>query len=512
MPGFLSFLWPGAETELVANVPENLPAGRPAELALRSAGRSGSATAIDWATVWGTVAAVWVVGALVNLVWLAGGLVGAWRVARSARPIGNARILRATEQAATWLGVKRPVRWLSVSTDAMPVTWGVWRPCVVLPDAACTWSDERLDAVITHELSHVVRRDALSHLIAQVTAAVWWWHPLMWMAVRSARLERERACDDLVLTKGARASDYATDLMTFVDALKPSSLHSPTTLAMARHSQLEGRVMAILDSGMNRRGVSQSGVLAAMLVMVLALPLSAMGTVPVQEPQTPVRIGGTVKPPTKIKDVRPVYPDAARAEGVEGIVIVEARIGTDGSVLEVKVIRSIPALDDAAVEAVRQWEFQPTLLNGNPVEVMMTATVNFSLKGGGALQEPLPQSRGIRGGTVETSQPRDPVTWSPGDPPIRIGGEIKEPKKIVDVKPVYPAIARQAKLAGIVILEILINEDGFVDDVKVLRPVALLDQAAVDAVMQWEYTPTLLNGVPVPVIMTVTVSFTPQGS
>ena len=86
-------------------------------------------------------------------------------------------------------------------------------------------------------------------------------------------------------------------------------------------------------------------------------------------------------------------------------------------------------------------------------------------------------------------------------------GKIKEPKKVHSVNPAYPDIAKQARVQGIVILECTISPQGKVTDVKVLRGIPLLDQAAIDAVKQWVYTPTLLNGVPVPVIMTVTVNF-----
>ena len=88
-----------------------------------------------------------------------------------------------------------------------------------------------------------------------------------------------------------------------------------------------------------------------------------------------------------------------------------------------------------------------------------------------------------------------------------MGGDIKEPTKTKNVSPVYPDIAKQARVQGIVILECTISPQGRVTDVKVLRGIPLLDQAGIDAVKQWQYTPTLLNGVPVPVIMTVTVNF-----
>jgi TonB family protein len=92
---------------------------------------------------------------------------------------------------------------------------------------------------------------------------------------------------------------------------------------------------------------------------------------------------------------------------------------------------------------------------------------------------------------------------------VRVGGQIKPPTKIKDVQPVYPAIARSARVAGVVTIEATIGPDGKVIDATVVRSIPLLDQAALDAVQQWEYTPTLLNGVPVPVLVTVTINFTP---
>jgi protein TonB len=92
-----------------------------------------------------------------------------------------------------------------------------------------------------------------------------------------------------------------------------------------------------------------------------------------------LKVGGTIKPPTKIVDVRPVYPPDARAAGIEGVVILEVRIARDGSIEEAHVIKSIPELDQAAIDAVKQWRFTPTLMNGVPTAVMMTTTISFRI-------------------------------------------------------------------------------------------------------------------------------------
>jgi TonB family protein len=189
----------------------------------------------------------------------------------------------------------------------------------------------------------------------------------------------------------------------------------------------------------------------------------------------PVRVGGTVKAPKQIKRVDPVYPPMALSARLKGVVILEATIRPDGKVGDVRVLRSIPLLDAAAADAVRQWEYEPTIINGTAVPVITTVAVEFKL-----------------------TPPQ----------PVQVGGAIKPPTQIKRVDPPYPPEAVAAGVQGIVIMEATIGADGKVTDVRVLRSIPLLDQAAMDAVRQWEYTPTLLNNVAIPVRMSVTVNFT----
>lgn len=93
----------------------------------------------------------------------------------------------------------------------------------------------------------------------------------------------------------------------------------------------------------------------------------------------PVRVGGDIKPPRKVKDAKPVYPDEARREKKQGTVILEVVIGADGKVSSAKVVRSLPALDRAAIEAVQQWQYAPTIIGGRPTPVIMTVALNFAL-------------------------------------------------------------------------------------------------------------------------------------
>ena len=192
-------------------------------------------------------------------------------------------------------------------------------------------------------------------------------------------------------------------------------------------------------------------------------------------PPAPVRVGGAVKPPKQVKRVNPEYPVAALSSRVQGVVILEATIGADGRVSDVRVVRSIPLLDTAAVEAVRQWVYEPTVVNGVRNPVIISVAVAFKLTA--------PQ-------------------------PVRVGGAIKAPMQTKRVVPAYPPEAQAAGVQGVVIMEATIGVDGKVTDVGVLRSIPLLDRAAMEAVRQFEYTPTVIEGVTVPVIMTVTINFT----
>jgi len=205
-------------------------------------------------------------------------------------------------------------------------------------------------------------------------------------------------------------------------------------------------------------------------------------TPPAVDTTKPLRVMGGVTEPKKIKDVKPVYPPIAETARISGVVIAEIVIDTNGDVRDARILRSIPMLDQAALDAIRQWRYTPTTLNGVPVELVMTVTVSFTLG-----SEPAP---------------------SAGQAPVRVGGDIKEPRKIYDAKPFYPPAAQAAGVQGIVIVEAIIGVDGRVSSAKVLRSVPMLEEAAIDAVSQWVYEPTLLGGVPVPVVMTVTVNFT----
>lgn len=189
-------------------------------------------------------------------------------------------LLRVRAIRATPLSVDAPrgVRMLRAESDSlMPLTWGLFRPRVLFPASVSAWPEERFRHVLAHELAHIERRDWIVHIAAEIMRAVYWFHPLSWLAASRLRQEAERACDDIVLRGGANASGYASHLVVLAQTLKSPAAVVSSTLAAARLSSFERRVNAMLNSSMNRRPISRRA-LASIAIVVLAVlgPLASL--------------------------------------------------------------------------------------------------------------------------------------------------------------------------------------------------------------------------------------------
>jgi hypothetical protein len=186
-------------------------------------------------------------------------------------------MIAALETARAQLGIERPVTLLIHPNRTIPIVWGIVRYRLLLPAAARDWSAEQLQSVLLHELAHVKRRDMLAQLLAQVACAIHWFNPLVWLAAWRLGVERERACDDLVLASGVRASAYAGHLLDVVTGLSPARWAHSCGLAMARKSSLEGRLLAVLSGNCNRRRVSVALTAMALLIAAgIAVPVAML--------------------------------------------------------------------------------------------------------------------------------------------------------------------------------------------------------------------------------------------
>ncbi|HWF02058.1 MAG TPA: M56 family metallopeptidase [Candidatus Angelobacter sp.] len=173
------------------------------------------------------------------------------------------------------LEISRHVALLVSDEIEVPITTGVFFPRIILSLDYPEWSATRRFAILNHELAHIKRLDALTQSLGHLATTLYWFHPLVWIMVRAMRTERERACDDHVLAAGTKASDYAHELLDIVSGLREPEL--AVALAMARRSQLEGRVLAVLNPALPRGSVSRTAALAlAAFTLCIVLPLSAL--------------------------------------------------------------------------------------------------------------------------------------------------------------------------------------------------------------------------------------------
>src|SRR5687768_5757326 len=155
---------------------------------------------------------VWAVGSAAVLLYLLIGFAGAgWMRRRAVR--ANVLLIDDTDTLAEALEVPRPIAVVESATLTMPMVCGLWRPLIVMPIDAAQWPEERRRVVLLHELAHIKRRDCLTQALAQLVCTAYWFNPLVWIAARQLRIERERACDDFVLAAGTRGSDYAAHLL-----------------------------------------------------------------------------------------------------------------------------------------------------------------------------------------------------------------------------------------------------------------------------------------------------------
>jgi TonB family protein len=384
--------------------------------------------------------------------------------------------------------MKRSVTLLQTDTPDMLATFGLFRPRVLLPAHSSQWNEEQVFIVLSHELAHIHRRDWIVQIGAEVVRAVYWFNPLFWIACTHLRRESERACDDVVLESGVPARQYATMLLNLARLCRPSRPSLAAAMPMARPSTLERRIAAMLNENLNRHPLTRRAcILGTVVLLGITLPTSSFRGVAAEQNE-PLIVSGSVYDATGA-----VLPQALLTleapEQFKWQAVTDAsghfefaQVGPGRYVLEASVpgFRSLRQVLD--LRQARDWNRAITLQVGDLEE---TVTVVASRATG--------------------SRPRSTTTGTP----LRIGGNIRQPLRIHNVAPVYPPSMREAGLDGVVPMEAVIGRDGAVISVRVLSAQIHpeLAASAVEAVRQWRFDPTLLNGEAVEVVMTVSVRF-----
>jgi len=482
-----------------APIPEGVAAPAPATAA--------RAMPIDW---WKAATIAVAAGAVLRLTWIALGILRLRRMRTRAREAAA-----GFDELAQAIGVNVPILW---SPDvAHPVTFGVLRPVVLLPVAIKSVDTAAQRAVVAHELHHVKRRDWLWVVAEEILRSLLWFHPAVWWLISRVQLARETVVDELsILTTNARRA-YLDTLLAFAD---DTALTSSPAFSARRH--LFHRVILL------SREEGMSSIRTAVSSCVLAVALAAGSWSAVQA--FPLHASAQQPPPPPPRD--PLSPAAYHRLAADIFLkMVEDVSLTDDRRLE-GILRALAA-EDRALELRPNYTdamlFKAILLRryagltadpserariaGEAAELHRKAMAARGTQNRMPALPPPPAGRDARSEMVFVPAP--PASGEFERPAnltnaVRIGGDLRPPTKIRDVKPVYPPIARQAGVTGVVILEVVIDTDGNVGEARVLRSIPLLDQAALDAVKDWKYVPTQMNGAAIPVIMTVTVNFTGQ--
>jgi beta-lactamase regulating signal transducer with metallopeptidase domain/HEAT repeat protein len=267
-------------------------------------------------SVW--LVGLWALGVLALVARLVHGLLTVRRIAQRAPEVDGAAWRAALHEVADRLDMEELPRLVVSNAVRVPFACGFRHPTIVLPTEAMSWTDERRRVVLLHELAHIQRRDMFGHLLSRLACVMYWFHPLVWMAARHLRAESERACDDLAIRSGARASDYAQHLLDIVTSIR-GPVAPAVACTMARKRDFEGRMLAILDPE-RRRGtpsrvramalVGTLGVLYAVIAIAVLAPRDAVASArPLTRPAQVATITApqvvAVKPSTSIGDATP---------------------------------------------------------------------------------------------------------------------------------------------------------------------------------------------------------------
>src|SRR5690349_14474135 len=414
---------------------------------------------------------LWVFGAFFIMLKLLAGLARLALVSARSTPVVEERWAHVVSSQCQRLGIARPVQiLLSADPASMPLTWGFVRPRILLPAGAMEWAPERRRTVLSHELAHIARHDWLAQTFAELTRALYWFHPLMSYAAARVRSESERACDDSVLNSGVDPSHYANQLLELARTLKNAHRGWSTALAFARPTNLERRFIAMLNPNLNRGGISRrTGLLLKLSAFCLILPLAAI-RLPGQNLSG--KFTGTVFDPSNgavpnativMTNHKANTVDMTTSDAQGNFVFKAMPAGE----YEMKVLKpgfAAYRAPQVALEPGRDLSMTAKLDIGG-INETVDVKAEGSAKAAEAAEaaEAEAKSRTIR---------------------IRIGGNVEAAKVISRVQPIYPQSAKAAGAQGSVLLHAVVGKDGTPLSLQVLNSQISPDlaRAAVEAV------------------------------
>lgn len=411
---------------------------------------------------------------------------------------------------------------------SVPIAIGVWRPRILLPATWKDWDATKLRSVLAHEQAHVERWDWAILLTAAFARCLLWFHPLTWFLERHLAALAEQACDDRALLRTGDREGYAAALLDMAQSVRSQQGRFVFEgIAMAKESQVKKRIDQILDETRQISGAWSPARWLALLAFSLPLVylLTTVQLVRAQEQTGPYQawlqedVSYIITAPEKAAYSK-LQTDTDRARFIEQFW--EQRNPTPGSStnpFKEEHYRRLAYANEHYAADIPGWKTDrgrvyilygpPDELESHPVgPPPFEAWRYHQLEG---LGENVDFSFVDRDGTGNYRLSGRPpsITPSPATPQrIRVGGNVQAANLITKVDPVYPPLAQQARIQGTVRFSVIIGKDGRISNMQLVSGHPLLVQAAQDALRQWEYKPTLLNGQPVEVVTQVEVPFT----
>ncbi len=451
---------------------------------------SGTDQAAD---VFPVLGVLFLAGILLRLIWLGTGFYRLHRLRRRTRRL----VLPPHLQPLT--GEMRVSTRFRVSSEVTgPITFGWFRPVIVFPDSFDELEPAMQKAVACHELLHVKRGDWFWNAFEELVRTVFWFHPGFYWLIGQIQLTREQVVDEQAVALLGSRKTYLHSLVE-IARWKTSAASMPAPLFL-RECQFSRRVRHLLQLREVRMSKTKSTVFWSVCVALLmasgwwilaALPLTATPSVrmPQEEPAAgePVRVGSRVMANKLVHQVDPEIPGHAGSSRPLAQFILSIVIDGNGEVQRVEILqgdKAHPPSNSAVPDAVRQWRYEPFLLDGKPVPVRTTVFLR------------LPRAEAV-GTTSSHGSPHPEPTV---DEPIHVGTNVMADRLIHRVDPEIPSGLESDGPLGLIILSIVVGKNGEVQEVTVVRGDkgdSRLNSAAVDAVRQWRYEPYVFQGKPI---------------
>jgi TonB family protein len=436
--------------------------------------------------------ATWLAGAACGVLLLAAGFTRLKRLARTAHAIGEGPWRTICDELTAREGLRR-VRLLQSDRPTLLVTWGLRAPRILLPAGAAGWTPDRIRIVLAHELAHAARGDWAIQTIAELLRAIYWFNPLFWLASRHLRRESELACDDAVIAAGVEPTEYASQLVAIARELHGQPHAWVPAAAIVGPSHFERRITAMLNAQLNR--VRPSGF--RRLATAVAIALISGGVAVAQNAFA--RISGVITDQTGA-----VLPNTTiRLTHVASGTKHEVRTGPSGA-YDLAGLQSGDYTLETEQLGFSAYREAITFSPGQLVSKNLVMQV-------GSLQETITVVDTDAPAPERRSMPTPAKYSQRCEATTTVGGNIRVPIKLVDVRPRYPINLRTSNAGGVVNLNATIGVDGKVATVTVASsPSVDMSESAIAAVRQWEFTPTLLNCRAIEVPMSVLVAFRPK--